>query len=278
MNRTIFFLAGLLAVVPLLLYLLATAEPSRNNPRSTTTAHDESADPPITAFCAASNQAVMEAIVADYRRQFGREVFVNYGPSQGLLSQIEVSRTGDLFLPADESYLAIARAKGLISETFPIASMRAVVIVQRGNPKHIRCFADLLRDDVRFVQANPEAAAIGKITQAAFTRLGIWEAADAATTAYRGNVTEAAADVSIGSADAAIIYDCVLHNYPDLEFVELPELETAVSKFGIGLVIHSQQVVAARHFVNFVTSTDHGLARYREYGFNVPDLKASQVP
>lgn len=278
MNRTIFLLAGLLALVPLLLYLLANTGPEQRRTLSTATDNDESDNPSITVFCAASNQAVMEAIVRDYRRQFGREVFVNYGPSQGLLSQVEVSRMGDLFLPADDSYLTTAREKKLVSETFPIASMRAVVLVQRGNPKQILQFADLLRPDVRFVQANPEAAAIGKITQAAFTHFGIWEAADKATTAYRGNVTEAAADVAIGSADAAIIYDCVLHNYPDLDSVELPELESAVSEFGIGLIVHSQHPVAARQFVDFVISPDHGMARYREYGFNVPESKVSPTP
>ncbi len=268
MNRTIVLLVGLLATVPILLYLLATGKTSRAN-KSEGVRRVEPDHHSITVFCAASNQAVMEAIVADYRHEFVSEVFVNYGPSQGLLSQIEVSRTGDLFLPADDLYLATARDKGLVSETFPIGSMRAVVVVQRGNPKGIHQFADLLRDDVRFVQANPEAAAIGKITQNALERLGLWEAADAATTAYRGNVTEAAADVAIGSADAAIIYDCVLHNYVDLDFVELPELETAESKFGIGLISNSQHETAAKRFVAFVTSPERGLVRYREYGFRI---------
>ena len=269
MNRTIILLVGLLAVVPLLLYLLATTDPPRRDAQADAIVSKTSPRTPITVYCAASNQAVMEAIVADYRREFGGEVYVNYGPSQGLLSQIEITHTGDLFLPADDSYLTAARNKFLVSETFSIATMHAVILVKRGNPKAIHRFDDLLREDVRFVQANPDAAAIGKITKIALERVNRWEAADAATTAYRGNVTEAAADVAVGSADAAIVYDCVLHNYPNLEFVEIAELQTAVSKFGIGLIANSENIPAARQFVDFVISPAHGLARYREYGFSV---------
>ncbi|WP_146390216.1 molybdate ABC transporter substrate-binding protein [Allorhodopirellula solitaria] len=264
MNRTIILLAGLLAAVPVLFYLLARSESARDH----TPSGLGTGNSPITIYCAASNQAVMEAIVADYRRQRGGNVFVNYGPSQGLLSQIEVSRTGDLFLPADDSYLHMAQRRGLISEMFPIGTMRAVVIVQRGNPKAIHSFDDLLRDDVRWVQANPEAAAIGRITELTWQRLGLSKAAEAATAAYRGNVTEAAADVVIGSADAAIVYDCMEHNYPGLDIVELPELKTAVSQFGVGLLSTSRHPAAAKQFVDYVTSPEHGLVRYREYGFH----------
>ncbi|MBC7968415.1 MAG: substrate-binding domain-containing protein, partial [Fuerstia sp.] len=70
---------------------------------------------PIIVFCAASNRAVLEAIRADYEKEFERSVQVQYGPSQTLLSSIEVSGTGDLFLPADDSYLAIGREKHQIA-------------------------------------------------------------------------------------------------------------------------------------------------------------------
>ena len=63
-------------------------------------------------FCAASNRAVMEAIRADYEREFGRSIQIQYGASQTLLSSMEVSGSGDLYLPADDSFLEIAREKG----------------------------------------------------------------------------------------------------------------------------------------------------------------------
>ena len=119
----------------------------------------------VMLFCAASNRSVMEEIREDYQKEYGVDVEIQYGPSQTLLSSLEVSDAGDLYLPADDSYLEMGREKGLIAEVLPIARMQGVIAVPRGNPKSIKSFKDLLRDDVRVVQASPDAAAIGKITR-----------------------------------------------------------------------------------------------------------------
>ena len=99
---------------------------------------------PIMLFCAASNRAVMEAIRADYENEFHRRVEIQYGPSQTLLSSIEVSKSGDLYLPADDSYLTMATDKALVEEILPIARMQGVIAVQTGNPKSIESLSDLV--------------------------------------------------------------------------------------------------------------------------------------
>ena len=224
---------------------------------------------PIIVFCAASNRAVLEAIRADYEKEFERSVQVQYGPSQTLLSSIEVSGTGDLFLPADDGYLVIGREKSLIAEQIPLATMHAVVAVPQGNPKGIASLADLLRPDVRLVQANPDAAAIGKITQATLQATSQWESLARATTAYRTTVSDVANDVVVGAADAGIVYDTVLHTYPQLEAVSIPELESAVSPVAIGVIATSKQPAIALHFARYVASPDRGIKHYAEHGFQV---------
>ncbi len=278
MNRPLLLLIALVVALPFLLVLLSGTDHTAPGRADSEDAGETAIRrAPITLFCAASNQAVMQAIVNDYRRDFECEVFVNYGPSQGLLSQIEVSRTGDLFLPADASYLLSARDKDLVSETHPIARMRAVIVIRRGNPKSIRSLDDCLRADVRFVQANPDAAGIGRLTRSLFQRQGNWAAVDRATTAYRGNVTEVANDVAVGSADAGIVYDAVLHDYPDLEPVEIPELENAVSDIEIGIISASKRKPSASLFVRYLTANDHGKRRYREHGFDVTPPQATAL-
>ena len=220
-------------------------------------------------FCAASNRAAMEAIRADYERECGRSVDIQYGPSQTLLSSIEVSHTGDLYLPADHSFIDTARDEELIAEVLPLASMQAVVAVPRDNPKSIRSFEDLLKPGIRLVQANPDAAAIGKLTREQLTEQGLWEKLSDVTTAYRTTVNEAANDVVVGAADAAIVYDAVLHTYPALTAIELPEFERAVSKVSIAVIKTSQQPEAGLHFARYVTARDRGLKRYTEQGFKV---------
>mgnify|MGYP002628055454 CR=1 FL=1 len=226
---------------------------------------------PTMLYCAASNRAVMEAIKSDYQKETGRTLEIQYGPSQTLLGSIEVSQTGDLYLPADDSYLQIARDKGLVSESIPIARQQGVVAVKKGNPLNIKVFADLLKPEVRLVQANPDAAAIGKVCRTVLQGQNLWNKLDDATTAYRTTVTEVANDILVGAADAGIVYDAVLHTYPDLEYIELPELEQVSSNIAIGVVSTTKLPQQALHFARFVSSADRGLKRYVEFGFRIVD-------
>ncbi len=221
----------------------------------------------LMIYCAASNRAVMEDIRKAYEEETGRQVQVQYGPSQTLLSSLEVSRNGDLFLPADDSFIKVAQDKELIAEVLPIATMHAVVVVPQGNPKHITSFEDLLRDDVRFVQANPDSAAVGKLTRELLREAGLWDELHAATEGYRTTLTDVANDLLVGAADAGIVYDAVLSTYPDLAAVELPELAAATSQVSVGVLNFSSQPTAALHFGRYLTAADRGLARYEDFGF-----------
>jgi len=225
----------------------------------------------VSLFCAASSRAVMEEIREKYEAETGRRVVIQYGTSQSLLSQIEVSGTGDLYLPADDSFLEIARNKGLVSETIKIAKMHCGIVVPKGNPKGIDELSDLFAADVRLVQANPDAAAIAKLTKQITTASGLWDQLDKATAAYRTTVTDVANDVLVGAADAGIVYDSVLHTYPDLQFVKVPELAEGVSQVSVGVISASPQPSAALHFARYVSARDRGLKHYQAHGFEISE-------
>ena len=265
MNKMLALLLGSVALLVLVFVLLARKD-SPANFGSHPAGGEQS---PLMIYCAASNRAVVEDIRSAYEAETGREVQVQYGPSQTLLSSLEVSRSGDLFLPADDSFLNIARDKQLIAEVLPIATMHAVVVVPKGNPKQITSFKDLLRDDVRLVQASPDGAAIGKLTREVLSQSDLWSQLDTATEGYRTTVTDVANDLIVGAADAGIVYDAVLATYPDLVPVELPELANATSQVSVGVLDFSTQPTAALQFARYLTAEDRGLERYQKFGFRV---------
>lgn len=266
MNRTILVMFSSAVVLAALLLLLARTDTTQRQRNVDGRSGDGE---PLMLFCAASNRAVMESIRADYEREFDTSIQIQYGASQTLLSSMEVSQSGDLYLPADDSFLDIAGEKDLIAEVLPVARMQGVIAVARDNPKSIDQFSDLLRDDVVVVQANPDAAAIGKLARKMLREQKLWEGLDQATTAYRTTVTDVANDIVVGAADAGIVYDAVLHTYPDLEYVELPELEAAASQVSIGVIATTKQPQAALHFARYVTARDRGLKHYSDHGFRV---------
>ncbi len=221
---------------------------------------------PLIVYCAASNKSVLESIRQAYEAEFKAPVQVQFGASQTLLASLEVAKSGDLFLPADDSYLVMAQDRKLIAEQFPLATMHAVVAVPKGNPKGIKKFDDLLRTDVRVAQANPEAAAIGKLSKAALQKAGRWDALHERTTVYTTTVNEVANNVKVGAVDAGIVYDAVLADYDSLEAVKLAELQPAMAHVAVAVLKSSEQPTRALHFARYLSAEDKGLTHYRRLG------------
>ncbi len=268
MNRVYLIGAACVSAV-ILLALSLSRQPAPNRPNEISSTDALESSRPLSIFCAASNRGVLEAIRAEYQKETGREIEAQYGASQTLLTNIEVSQSGDLYLPADTSYLELAAQKGLISERFPLARMKLVVCVLRGNPKGVSSIDDLLKPDVRFVQASPDATAVGKLTRSILTPQEKWKELEAATEAFRGTVTDVATDLKVGAADAGIVFDAVLHDFPELEAVRIPEFEHAVSSVEAAVVKSSTEPERTLHFARWLAASDRGLKIYSEHGFQI---------
>ena len=100
--------------------------------------------------------------------------------------------------------------------------MRPVVAVAKGNPKNIRTFDDLLREDVRVALANPDAASIGRTIQELLEKQRPMGRVEEHAKVFKPTVGDVANDVKIGSVDAGVVWDATARQYPELEAVHLP--------------------------------------------------------
>lgn len=225
----------------------------------------------LLVYCAASLRVPVEQIADDYRREHGVTVNLQYGGSNTLLSQIEVSRQGDLFLAADESYLAIGRQKGFVAESLPLASLKPVVAVRRGNPRSVRSLDDLLR--LRVAVGNPDQTAVGKATRALLEPAGRWRALDTAVRqrgVYKPTVADVTNDVALGSVDAGIIWDAVAAQYAVLEVVDLPEFSAGAAEVAVGVLASAKDSEAALRFARYAAGADRGRKAFAEHGYRPP--------
>ena len=222
---------------------------------------------PLLVYCAAGLKPAVEAAAADYQREQKVSVQLQYGGSGTLLSNLKVSRRGDLFIPADTSFVELGRSNGLLAEVMPVARMSAVIAVARGNPKGIGSARDLLRDGVRVSLGNPESVAIGAVARTALVRSGDWPALSARAVVFKPTVNDVANDVKLGAVDAGIVWDATLRQYPELEAVRVPELATARSEVSVCVLRSSTQPTEALRFARYLSARDRGLRRFQEVGF-----------
>lgn len=224
---------------------------------------------PLVVFCAAGLKGPVETVAREYEQRYGVPVQLQYGGSQVLLASLAVSQRGDVFIPADESYLQMGRAQKLVAEVIPLARMQAVLAVKKGGT--VRSFEDLLGQGVKIGQANPEAAAIGRLTREALQTAGQWEAIERRTVVFRPTVNDIANDLKLGAIEAAFIWDTMLVDYPELEAVPAPALANARARLAVGILKHSEQPVAALRLARFLGARDQGLRELARRRFQVVD-------
>jgi len=236
----------------------------------------------LMMYCAAAERLAVERVAADYEEEYGTKVRLQFGGSNTLLSQVDVSKSGDIYLAADESYITIAQNKGLVAERLPVARMRPVLAVQKGNPKGIEGIEDLLRDDIRAALGNPDQPAIGKKAKKLFSDAGLWKAIETQVTktgVFKPTEPEIANDVKLGSVDVGVIWDATASRIPEVEAIRTPELDKGTSQVTIGILTSANDPTAALHFARYLAARDRGLKHFEAIGFEpVEGDKWADVP
>ncbi len=218
----------------------------------------------LVVFCAAGLKNPVEAAVKAYEQEAKVSIQLQYGGTGTLLSQIRVAGKGDLFIAADDGAVADARKMDLVREALPVAIQTPVIAVRAGNPKNIRSFADLLREDVKFALANPESASIGKSVQAAAGEN--WAKFSSKVAVMKPTVTEIAADLTLGAVDAAVLWDSLIAQFKDTEAVHVPELDARAERASAAILTAGTQAPAALAFARYLSAPDKGGQHFSAVG------------
>ena len=117
----------------------------------------------IMAFCGSASKPAMEDAAKTFQEKTGIKVELNFGGSGNMLSQMKMSKQGDLYIPGSPDYMAMAERDGVVyPETVKkIAYLVPAIDVQKGNPKNIRSLDDLAREGISVGICAPESCCVG---------------------------------------------------------------------------------------------------------------------
>ncbi len=232
---------------------------------------DESIDT-LHIYCAANMRKPIREIAEKYKEKYKVTINADYDGSGSLLAKLQiVDNYADLYLSADDSYILKAREKGLVAESLPVAYMRPVIAVRKGNPKKISGVADLLGKDLKVAVCNPDQAAVGRSTRRVLKESGHWDPLEKKVTVMKSKVTDLATDVKLGAVDAAIVWDSTVAMYPELEAIRDPLLGKERVNVTLGIVSSTRSPPSALRFARFVASADEGMRVFKKFGFEVPE-------
>ena len=221
---------------------------------------------PLIVFCAAGMKTPVSRIAKEYEHEYSVPIHLQYGGSGTLLSNVSMG-IGDIYLAADSSYTEIAKNKGLMAETMPVARMHAGLGVPAGNPRGLTSLADLKRTDLKVGLASPEMASIGKFTKQVLSQHGLWDQIE--PTVFLPTVNELMNALKLGTVDTVVCWDAVAHQYDEIDFVGVPEFQSHPKNVTVGILDSSGQPTEALRFCRYLSARDRGLPVFREEGFQV---------
>ena len=221
----------------------------------------------ILLYCAAGIKPALEKVAKSYYEEYGIRVDLQFGGSGTLLANIRIAQQGDLYVAADKSYVDEAIHYGLIDETQPLAKIKPVIAVQKGNPKGIKSVEDLKVASIKVAIANPEAASIGRLMKNILTKSNHWEAIKENATVFMPTVVEVANNIKLEAVDAGIVWDATANQYDDLEIVTIPEFDSHIKNITIGVLKFSKQPTEALKFLRYLAAKDKGLLVFDRLGY-----------
>lgn len=232
-----------------------------------------SAEQRLMVFAGAASKPPTEEAAKAFEKKTGIKVDLSFGGSGYVLSQMMLSKQGDIYFPGSSDYMELAKKKDLV---FPETEKRVVYLVpainvQRGNPKNIKGLGDLTRTGLKIAIANPDGVCVGiyavELIEKSFTRE---EKASFRKNLinYTESCDKTAAAISLKMADAVIGWRVFEHWDPERiqtiplkksEVIRIGYIPIAISKF-------TKNRDLAQKFIDFLLS-DESKAIFRKYHY-----------
>lgn len=231
---------------------------------------DTAAPQSILVFSGAGLKAPMQEIGPAFTAKYGIAVEYNYAGSGTQISQMNLTRKGDVFMPGSTNEWKIAKAQGLVDSYELVSYHVPVIVTQKGNPKNIASLTDLATPGLKVALGDATATAIGKAGTKMFKRLNITDAVEKNVVTRTPTINELIVIMTTGQADAAIV---TLDNVraDTMDAVTIPVQENEIMVTPIGLTTYTEKSDAAAKFVAYVAS-DEGKAIFVKHGFpSYPD-------
>lgn len=252
-----------------LLFLLAACSPVSNSTAK---------EPQLTVFAAASlSEAFSEIGTAFEAEHPDTKVTFNFAGSQQLVQQIAQGAPADIFASANEAQMNKAVDSGLVNPSAVkiFAQNRLVIVTPQDNPAEIQSLEDFAKLGLKLVFAAKEVPAGAyalQVLQNAQSKTDYGSSFEADVlknvVSYEENVRAVLAKVTLGEADAGIVYqsDVAAATASQVNVIDIPEAVNVTALYPAAVIQQSPNAELAQQFVDFLL-TDKAQAILVRYGF-----------
>ncbi len=204
-------------------------------------------------------------------------VVFNFAGSDQLAQQIVQGAPADVFASANKRQMEVAITAGeVISGTErTFVRNRLVVVYPKDNPGKLQSLKDLANPDLKIVLANKNVPVgtyaldfLGKASKLPEYTAAYSETVQKNVVSYEENVRAVLSKVSLGEADAGIVYttDAATVKDGSVSSLEIPDNLNTVATYPIAATKNARNADLAKKFVDYVLSPA-GQQILVKYGF-----------
>lgn len=216
----------------------------------------------LIVFAGAAAAPLYREVASIFEVKHGVRVLLNIHGSGTLLSTLEITKTGDVYIPGSPEYLVLANQKGIVNftESPPriLAYMVLAIIVQKGNPHNITKLEDLARPGIRVGIADPKTVCVGLYAEELLKEVGLWNDVSKNIVVHAHSCEALATLIPLGAVDAVIGWHVFYHWYPDKADIVWIE-PSKVSRIGYiagAVTTFAKDKSLAEKFLDFLASED----------------------
>lgn len=230
----------------------------------------QAAEKRIAAFCGSASKPAMEEAARVFEKKTGIKVDLHFSGSGTTLSQMKMSRRGDLYIPGSPDYMVKAERDGVVDpRTVKIIAYLVIAIdVQPGNPKDIRTLSDLARPGIKVGIGNPEAVCVGLYAMEVLERSGLLKEVEKNIVTHAPSCSATASLLAMKKVDAIIGWRVFSKWNPDkIEVVFLkPDEVPRLAYIPAAISTYSKDRENAQGFMDFLTSPE-GQKIFARWGY-----------
>jgi molybdate transport system substrate-binding protein len=234
-------------------------------------------DATLHVFCGAASKPAMEECAAVFEKESGVEVHLHFGGSGEMLSQLKLSKRGDLFIPGSPDYMQKALRDGVVDpeKVEILAYLVPSILVQKGNPKGIRSLEDLGGEGIKVGIGNPEAVCVGLYAVEVLEASGLVDKVGRNVVVHAESCSKTAALVAMKKVDAVFGWRVFSRWNPDaIEAVPIaPDRIPRLAYVPAGICTGAARPDLAERFVEFLTSPE-GRRIFARWGYLASEQEA----
>jgi len=233
----------------------------------------------ITAFCGSASKPAMEEAANVFEEKTGIKVELNFGGSGTMLSQMKLSKQGDLYIPGSPDYMLIAERDGVVyPETVKkIAYLVPAIDVREGNPKNIQSLDDLAKEGIEVGICAPESCCVGLYAVEIFEYNNMTEKVKPNIVTHAESCSKTAALIVMDQVDVVIGWRVFSEWTPDdTDVVYLrPEQVPRIAYIPAAISTYTEDRESAGRFTDFLV-TEEGQRIFAKWGYIATEEEARE--